>query len=204
MTNNTVSRRSVTSGLAWSVPAVSIAAASPAMAASPAEPTCPTCLTPGNLGVYALTSAVASNRGVVAGDITANIDARQCDLTLFQPAYTVIGLSAELAMSDGRTYTSPLSVSAGAGTFGRISTFTSPVTFANVRIPNGTYSSLRAPVRPTQLTLNMTAIFIGLHPLIEISCPLSFTYDLNPSVATAGVVALGAGNVTWAGSVDAA
>lgn len=38
MSQSTVSRRSITKGVAWSVPAVTIAAAAPSLAASPEEP----------------------------------------------------------------------------------------------------------------------------------------------------------------------
>lgn len=200
-----VSRRTVARGAAWAVPSVAIAGSAPALAASPTTPSCPTCLVPGNVGGFTAQAVVANNRGALIGNLTANINARGCDLTLFKPAYTIIGLGASLTMSDGRTYSSPLGVTAGAGTLGRVSALNSTFTFGGVRFPDGTYSLLGAPVTPKQLCVSFRAIFIGLPRLIEISCEYSLCYNVELGVSTGIVGALThAGTINYTGTLDAA
>ena len=200
-----ISRRSVARGAAWAVPAVAIAGSAPASAASPQPPTCPTCLVAGNVGAFTAQATVVNNRGALAGHLTANLDARGCDLSLFKPACTILGLGATLTMSDNSVHTSNLAGSAGAGTLGRISALNATFAFGGVSFPDGTYSVAGAPVVPKKLCVSFRAIFIGLPRLIEISCEYSLCYKVERVVPTGIVGRLTHdGTINYTGTLDRA
>ena len=200
-------RRTISRNVAWAAPAILVASAAPAEAASTTPPPCPTCLTPGSAGAFTFQATTTSaNKAALVGDITANIDARLCGIGIFKPAYTIVGTGATLTMSDGKTYTSPLSVTAGAGTLGQVSAFTSPVTFNGVNLPSGTYTLLGAPVRPVSMTVSFTAIFVRIAlPPIQISCSYNLSYKVNIGAAT-GVISPkwlgGLGTVNFSGTIS--
>lgn len=198
-------RRSLLKGAAWSVPAVAVAAAAPMAAASTTTPTCPTCIQPGVLGATTAQAVVLGNRGalVLAGGLGLN--ASNCSLTLFQPAYTTLVTGATLTMSNGATYPATLGVVAGAGTFGQIAALPGALTFTGIPFPNGTYGANAGQnqLRPTKVSVSLNVVFVGLPSLISISCPVTLTWDLN-LLATISVVTLGAGTVNYTGTVSPA
>lgn len=195
MTN--LSRRSIAQGAAWSIPAVTVAAAAPASASSPPPPTCPTCLSAGDIGAFTAQAIVVNNKGLLAGNLTANIDARACDLKLFKPAYALIGSGSTLTMSDGSTYNSNLSGTAGAGTLGRLSALNASFSFSGVSFPDGTYLLSGSPVHPTQICVKFRAIFIRILGADEFSCEYNLCYKVDLGAAS-GLV----GRITHDGTIN--
>lgn len=200
-----VNRRSLAKGAAWTVPAITAAIAAPASAAT--TPACPTCLRP-TVGAFTLNTTVLGGNTTIATTIPVfpiNIDSSACNLSLFQPAYTVVPLTtATLTWSNGATQTYS-GVTAGAGTFGAISAFNvGPlIQTSSTPIPNGTgflgaYQGTQK--RPTRICFNMSFVFIGLPSIISITCRYQICFNL--STTPAGVVTLGAGNVTFAGTAS--
>lgn len=183
------------------VPVISVATAAPAYAASPA-PSCPTCLTTGG-GAFTEQIVVAGGRSTVAtaGTLAFNLSSTTCDLSLFQPAYTVVGLSASVTYNTGATQTFGVAATTGAGTFGQVSAFTTAFSAptSSIAMPNDAVPPY-GPVSPTSISVSFTAIFVGLPSLIQISCPYTVTFRL--TTANTGTVALGVGTVNYTGTAS--
>ncbi len=190
-----VQRREVLKAAAWGVPAVAVAKAVP-LAATSGDPVCPNCFDESDLAVWSSAVAVVGNRGVVVLAGAFGLDSSACDLSLFQPAYTSIVTGATLRMSNGATYVGT-GLGTATGTFGVVGGLPASVTFSNVAFPNGNYSSPTA-IRPATITFDVTLVLVGLPSLIEIRCPVTFTWNLN-SFAT-GLVTLGTGLINFTGT----
>lgn len=172
-----LARRTVLKGAAWSAPIVAMAVATPLASAS-TGPTCPPCLTAGVLGAVTTQAVVVGNTGALAFVGALGLDSRGCDLTLFQPLYTIIPTSATLTMSDGTTH-SGTGLTAGTGTFGQIGALPGTLLFSNLSFPSGTYVLNSNPRRPTKIVVEANVILVGLPSLIEITCPVTLTYTLD-------------------------
>lgn len=189
-----LTRRSLAKGAAWAAPAITLAAAAPALAASPPE--CPDCLTAGRnatggaLTMQAITVLGLSN---VTGTAGFNLDASSCPVGIFQPAYTILGIGGNITWSDGQV-TNFLSGQTGGGTLGSISAFAAVFTTFGVTMPNDLFSPYTKV--PTQICFNFTAIFIPIIPLPQVEC--SYTLCWNMSTGTSiGTVIAGTGTVNW-------
>lgn len=185
------------------VPVISVATAAPAYAASPA-PSCPTCLTTtGGAFTEQVVVAGGSSTVATAGSLVFNLNSSTCDVRLFQPAYTVVGLSATVGYTSGASQNFSVAATTGAGTFGQISAFTTAFSAptSNISMPNDTLPPY-TPVRPNSITIHFNAIFVGLPSLITITCPYTVTFPLSIASGT-GTVALGAGTVNYTGTAGA-
>ncbi|MFF8186201.1 hypothetical protein ACF044_02950 [Microbacterium sp. NPDC016588] len=197
-------RRTVLKGAAWSAPIVAMAVATPLASAS-TGPTCPPCLTAGVLGAVTTQAVVVGNKGALAFVGALGLDSRGCDLTLFKPLYTIIPTSATLTMSDGTTH-SGTGLAAGTGTFGQLGALPGTILFSNLSFPSGTYVLNSNPAHPTKIVVEANVILVGLPSLIEITCPVTLTYNLN--VWGVGVVTPaflgGTGTINFTGTATAA
>lgn len=191
------SRRRIVRSAAWAAPSIAFATAAPAAAASP---TCPTCLVPGAASGFLATGPVLFNQALLTVTIPFNIDSSSCNTSLFQPVYTIVGGTASMTMSDGRTYRSTLGVTTGAGTFGQASVFTTVAEFAGVVVTNGVWVASSSRFRPVSVSISFTAIFVGLPSLVQISCPYTFTYSFRGTSTNSTV--FGAGQYTAAGTLS--
>lgn len=191
-------RRTLLKGAAWTVPAIAVAAATPAAAAS-GTPTCPTCLKPGVLGAVTTQAVVLGNRGALLFAGALGLDSRDCDLTLFRPLYTSVVTSATLTMSDNSTHVGT-GLGSGTGTFGQLGALPGSFLFSNISFPNGVYLANSNPVRPTKITVNLNVILVGLPGLITITCPVSLTWNLN--VFGVGTIIFGAGTINYTGTAS--
>lgn len=175
------------------VPVISVATAAPAYAASPA-PSCPTCLTTtGGAFTEQIVAAGGRSTSVTAGTMVFNLNSSTCDLSLFQPAYTVLGLSASVGYSNGASQTFSTAATTGAGTFGQISAFTTAFS-----LPTSSIAISGTSVRPTSISISFTAIFVSLPTLIQLSCPYTVTFQLN-TVGT-GILIGGTGTLNYTGT----
>lgn len=197
-----IDRRTVVRTTAWGIPAVSLAGVAPAFAGS-GTPVCPTVFEPGILGVVGATGSRAPFSSPASGNVlmtgALGIDSSGGNLSLFQPAYTMVTTGAQLTMSNGQTYNSTVDATVGAGTFGQISAFTPALAFPNVNLPNDPVGAPYNP-RPTRITLNVNMILVGLPSLITITCPQTLVWDLNFVGAGSITTALG-GAVAYTGTV---
>ncbi|MGO4454418.1 hypothetical protein [Arthrobacter sp. RAF14] len=187
-TNKSIERRRVLRGAAWATPVLAAAIGTPAAAAS-GGPVCPTCIKPGVLlgGVTTTQIVVANNKGTLAFAGLFGMDSSSCDLTLFQPAYTSIITSATLTMSDGSTYAGS-GLGTATGTFGQIGVLPGTWLFSGINIPNGTYIlGDNSKVHPVQISATVNVILVGLPSLLQITCPVTLTWNLS-GLAT-GIVA---------------
>lgn len=198
-----IGRRTVLKGAAWSTPVIAMAIASPLASAS--GPTCPPCLTAGVLGGITTQAVVVGNKGALAFAGALGLDSRGCDLTLFKPLYTIIPTSATLTMSDGSTH-SGTGLAAGTGTFGQLGALPGTILFSNISFPSGTYVLNSNPVRPKSITIQANVVLVGLPSLIEITCPVTLTWNFN--VWGVGVVTPaflgGTGTINFTGTATAA
>lgn len=197
-------RRTVLKGAAWSAPIVALAVAAPLASAS-TTPTCPPCLTAGVLGAITTQAVVVGNKGALAFVGALGLDSRGCDLNLFKPLYTIIPTSATLTMSDGSTH-SGTGLAAGTGTFGQLGALPGTILFSDLTFPSGTYVLNSNPRRPTKIVIQANVVLVGLPSLIEITCPVTLTYNLN--VWGVGVVTPtflgGTGTINFTGTATAA
>ncbi|MFJ3958966.1 hypothetical protein [Arthrobacter sp. NPDC090010] len=201
-TNKSVERRRVLRGAAWATPVVAAAVAAPAAVAS-GTPTCPTCLKAGTLlgGVTTSQAIVAGNTGALAFAGVFGLDSSNCDLSLFQPLYTSVVTSATLTMSDGSTHTGT-GLGTATGTFGQIGALPGTWLFSGIHFPSGAYILNSNPVRPTSITATVNVILIGLPSLIQITCPVTLTWNLNlfaVGAVTAPILG-GAGTLNYTGT----
>jgi len=201
-TNKSIERRRVLRGAAWATPVLAAAIGTPAAAAS-GGPVCPTCIQPGVLlgGVVTSQAIVAGNKGALAFAGVFGMDSSNCNLSLFQPAYTSIVTSATLTMSDGSTYAGT-GLGTATGTFGQIGALPGTWLFSGITFPNGTYILGNNPVRPIRITATVNVILVGLPSLLSITCPVTLTWDLNNMFATGVVSAIlgGSGTLNYTGT----
>ncbi|UFS58595.1 hypothetical protein [Subtercola endophyticus] len=144
---------------------------------------------------------VLGNKGALLFAGALGLDSRNCDLTVFKPAYTSIVTSATLTMSDGTTYTGT-GLGTGTGTFGQLGALPGSFLFNNIHFPNGAYLANSNPVRPTKISVIVNVILIGLPGLISITCPVVLTWNL--SVFGVGTVIFGAGTINYTGTATPA
>lgn len=201
-TNKSIERRRVLRGAAWATPVLAAAIGTPAAAAS-GGPVCPTCIQPGVLlgGGTTSQSIVAGNTGALAFAGVFGMDSSNCNLSLFQPLYTSVVTSATLTMSDGSTHVGT-GLGTATGTFGQIGALPGTWLFSGINFPSGTYVLNNNPVRPTRVTATVNVILVGLPSLLQITCPVTLTWDLN--VFATGVVTPaflgGAGTLNYTGT----
>lgn len=197
-----IDRRTFTRGAATALPVITLATAAPAYAAS-LPPTCPTCLTAtGGLFTEQITALGGSSTSATAGTFAFNLSSSSCDVSLFQPAYTVLGTQTTVTYNNGQTQNFASAIT-GVGTFGAASGFTSTFTAPSnsISMPNDAISPY-TPRYPTSVTVKFTAVFVGLPSLISISCPYTVTFPLSITSGT-GTVALGGGTVNYSGTAGA-
>ena len=199
--NTGPSRRSVAKGVAWTTPVILAAVAAPAAAASP-TPTCPNCFKAGSVGAFTSQVMVSGNRGTLAFMSVFNIDASACNLSLFQPTYSILTTGATLTMSDGKTYTQTSGLGAGPGTLGQFSGVSENLMFSGISLPNGGSIISGYPVVPTKLCVNFVFILQGFPSLIQIQCPQTLCWKIS-STAT-GAVLFGAGTLNYSGFLSPA
>lgn len=190
------SRRSIAKGAAWAVPAVSVAAAAPSLAASPVDPGCG-CLQPGSFNTFTAQAATVLNLGTVTGTTVFNLDSSNCDTGFFKPAYTILGLGGRITWATGQPDTQfTVGATTGAGTIGQISAFTSTFTsVGQINMPTDARSPY-TPRVPASICFSFTAVFIPLLSLPRVEC----TYDMcipmtDPS--STGTIVAGTGTVNW-------
>jgi hypothetical protein len=215
----TPSRRAVARTAAWSVPVLLASTAAPAASAStPPRPVttadCPNCLIRGRAAASTLSAPIIRNyRGTLAGTVFfALTSSSQCDLSLFDPGYTLILDKAVLTMTSGRFYTNQWTngLPMGAGSFSVASTFSPVLSFPNVYFPSGAYSPAGAPDKPRSIQFTFRLRIIGLGGGI-IDCPYTWTYNFSSLGTSGGLVSSpapftglggGYGTVTYVGTLS--
>ena len=191
-----VRRRQVLKGAAWAAPVIASAATIPFASASEADVDCG-CLAVGSLGAFSAQSLTALGVGTVTGTAIYNLDSRGCDVSLFQPAYAVIGLGGVIEFDDGSSESFTLGATAGVGTIGQISAITSPFTvLGKIDMPSGGGLGGGYPKNPSRICMNFRAAFVPIIPIPNFEgCTYTLCYDLDP--ASTGAVIFGTGTINW-------
>lgn len=188
---STVTRRTLTRGVAWSIPTVAVGSAAPALAASG----CVACAQP-LAGGGGSTTVVSGGSGTLALAGTFTTTLTGC--TGLISAGVVTTHKATLTMSDGRTYTTTANLGAGPHVAG-VAQLGSGIAFSSVRFPNGVYASAGGigslPVYPTRLCFDLS-IPLGIGGT-TISCSQTVCFAPSFLNANLGTVILGAGSITY-------
>jgi hypothetical protein len=190
-------RRTLAKAGITSLPIIALADVAPAFAAS-GEPTCPTCLG-ANAGAFTEEIIVAGGRSTFAtlGTLAFSLDSSACNISLFQPVYTILGNDVTVTYNTGANQTFGSAAITGSGTFGAISSFTASFSLptTSIAMPDDAFLPY-TPVYPTSITIKFTPIFIGITG-ISVSCPYTASFSL--TTANTGSVVLGTGSVNYTG-----
>lgn len=192
------SRRSIAKGAAWAVPAVSVAAAAPSLAASTDE--CTDCAAP-ILGA-AVTAIRNTNltgtirRATIAAGVTFSLTG----CTGLVSAGVVTLESATLTISRERgaptTHTANVDLGLGVAAAG-IVVLPNAIVFEGVEMPNGLYAGVSGlgatPAWPSQLCLNIR--YFRLVGGVPTECSTQVCYTPSLAEATLGTIP---GTVTFA------
>lgn len=158
-----VTRRRLAKGAAWSIPALAVASAAPANAASP--PPCPNCAAPGP-GTWTGTRNQTLNIG--AFTLVAGINFSACSQSLFQPAVAFTSLSMRMTFDNGfTTVPSPLGVSAGVGIIPGIAAINATLPFVTLPDP---------AMQFRRLCVDYTMTYVGLG--FSINCPQTLCWNI--------------------------
>lgn len=176
------SRRSIAKGAAWAVPAVSVAAAAPSLAASPPEEECDDCVVP-VLTVAATSFIRLTNPGrvTVAGGLTFSLNGCTGLVSAGLARITQARLTVSRRNGDSSTHVSNLDLGIGIGAGGLV-VIPNVLTFNQVNIPSGFYlgggSIGNRPSWPSQLcfTVRYTRLIGGQQT--ECSQDVCFTPSL--------------------------
>lgn len=152
------SRRQIAKGAAWAVPAVSVAAAAPSIAASP---TCTNCAVP-VLGAASTTvrntNVVYARRATVATGLTFSLTG--CTGLFSAGIVTLESATLTIAHQGGgsTTHTTNANLSLGAAAAGLVA-LPSALVFEGVTLPGGIYAGVGSigltPAWPSQLCLKI-------------------------------------------------
>lgn len=190
-----IGRRTVTKGLAWSVPVIAASVAVPLAAASEKKPNCG-CLATGALGAFTAQAATLLNIGTVTGTIAFNLDSGACNTGFFKPLYTILGAGGNISFSDGTKYPYTIGATTGVGTIGQVSAFDSTFTvLGRVNMPNDLVPPYSLKV-PTRLCMTFTAIFVPILPIPQVECTYALCFDIT-SPSSLGAIIAGTGTVNW-------